>query len=280
MACLDGNDFPVKSSPDVLRAREQVWVSEVGSEYLVANPVFIPALKPILISAVSNDETFSVQDSPFQRWSAARELLDGDDPFLNLPREIVYKVLDHLHSPAIAALRLSSRAFEHLPISLWEKLVLTEMPWLYEAWSSDPKPYYWVTADPIDLKEKQKAKKKFEEKIEHERDVIQDEMLSIFEEWMKEEPKFEWPESSERQELLELSPMRLPKYKTNWYQLYRDITLNWGKLKGLQNRKRIWSDITQIMDAMKWIRDGHELNDFKFYVKQRRQQLRRVRRRR
>lgn len=74
------------------------------------------------------------------------------------------------------------------------------MPWLYEAWSSDPEPYYWATADATDLKNKQKAEEKFREKVEHERDIVRDEMPSMLEEWMKGEPKFEWPESSERQD--------------------------------------------------------------------------------
>jgi hypothetical protein len=38
-----------------------------------------------------------------------------------------------------------SRAFQHLPISLWHRLIIDDMPWLYEAWSLDPEPYVWAT---------------------------------------------------------------------------------------------------------------------------------------
>lgn len=63
--------------------------------------------------------------------------------------------------------------------------------------------------------------------------------------------------------------MKLPKDKTNWYKLYRDITLNWARLKGLQNQKRIWGDMVQLMDAMKWVGDGRVLKYHKFYMRQR-----------
>jgi hypothetical protein len=44
---------------------------------------------------------------------------------------------------------------------------------------------------------------------------------------------------------------KLPYDKTNWYLLYRDITVNWAKLKGLRNRARIWDCVLQVIDAMK-----------------------------
>ncbi|KAK2761333.1 hypothetical protein FQN54_001855 [Arachnomyces sp. PD_36] len=266
---LGSTEFPVENSADVIRARQQVWVSEVGCEYLAANPIFIRELKYILASAVSNDEKFSVQASPFERGTTAKQLSVSNDPFLSFPREIVYGILSYLDSPAIAALRLSSRTFEHLPISLWRELVVNEMPWLYEAWSSDPEPYYWATIDASDMKKKMKAREKFQEKIEHDREVIEQEMPEIYDEWKDAEPEFEWPESVEQQKLSDLSPVKLPRYKTNWYKLYRDITLNWDKLKGLQNRKRIWGDIMQLMDVMEWFRDGHDLWFHKFYVNRR-----------
>jgi hypothetical protein len=239
-ACLDLNDFPVRNCDDATRTREQAWSSDFGHEYLVANPIFVPSLKPIITSAVSDDENFNIKNSAFERRSADGQAANGSDPFLKLPPELIHKIIDHLDSPSIATLRLTTRAVEHLPISLWRSLVTKEMPWLYEAWSSDPEPYYWATVVASDLEDKQQAEKGYSE----------------------------WTEAQERRRLLHLSPVKLPNSNTNWYKLYRDITVNWSDLKGLQNRKRIWNDVMQLIDAIKWIRAGNRLKDHKFYTSQ------------
>jgi hypothetical protein len=51
------DDLPIERHPDVVAGLEQVWLSNIGAKYLVANPVLVPALRPILISAVSQAPT-------------------------------------------------------------------------------------------------------------------------------------------------------------------------------------------------------------------------------
>lgn len=256
-ACLAVKKFPVERHEDVKYGLEQVWHSQTGCEYLAANPIFVPNLKPMLVSAVSNDKHFSVQSSAFEPRSRIREHSSTGDLFLKLSKEIIYDIVDHLGSVEIAALRLSSRAFEQLPIHLWHRLIVAEMPWLYEAWSLDPTPYYWATAIASDLKGKQEAEEEFRRKIEHEREVVRQDMPSVYEQWVNGEPQFEWPEPQERQEILDLSPIKLPHERTNWYQLYRNIAANWDNLKGLQNRERIWDDMMHIIEELKQIRGGN-----------------------
>ena len=65
----------------------------------------------------------------------------GTDIFFKLPQELIHEIVGHFGSKDIASLRLASRAFTHLPIFLWHRLVVEEMPWLYEAWSTTVTPY-------------------------------------------------------------------------------------------------------------------------------------------
>ena len=254
-SCLAAKKFPVRHHQHVLDGLDQWWNHRVGHEYLAANPIFIPALKPILESAASNDKNFSVQNSPFEKRHRTTALSPAQDPFLAFPLEIILGIVDHLNSPDIATLRLSSHAFTHLPIALWHRLIVKEMPWLYEAWSSDPKPYHWATVIAQDLHEEKKRLEEFNRDIEERREVIQRNMPEVYDEWVKNEPKWEWPEHPERRDVLDLSPVKLAYETTNWHRLHHDITGHWNQLKGLQNRARIWDAVMQIIDAMRETRE-------------------------
>jgi hypothetical protein len=239
--------FPVLYHPHLFNVAPPAW-HHMGYEYLAANPVFVPALKPILESAlVSDEKAFSVHNSPFTE--RPRRAAVSRDLFLLLPIELILSIVSWLGSRDIAALRLASRAFTHLPISLWHQLILKEMPWLYEAWSSNPEPYYWATV-PLPDEDSFDA--------ECRRQAIDEELPEIFDKLLRDEMNADPPENSERHALLQLSPIKLPYHKTNWYLLYRDITVNWADLKGLRNRARIWDCVLQVIDAMKAAESDHD----------------------
>jgi hypothetical protein len=259
-ACLERQQFPVQHHQHVTAGHVQWWNHNIGHEYLAANPIFVPALKPILESAASNNDDFNIRNSPFEVRHRIRALSSVQDPFLAFPGELIVAIVDNLSSAEIATLRLSSHAFTHLPISVWHRLVVKEMPWLYEAWSSNPKPYYWATVIAGDLHKEKQAREEFNHDIEDQRAIINKDMTEVYSRWVNEEPKLEWPEHPERQDILNLSPVKLAHDTTNWYQLYRDITLHWDRLKGLQNRARIWDAVMQIVDAMKEARVKRGIN--------------------
>ncbi|KAB8226708.1 hypothetical protein BDV33DRAFT_227071 [Aspergillus novoparasiticus] len=250
-ACMESQPFPIEYHEDVKEGQEQVWNHTVGHEYLVANPVFVPSLIPIIKSAASTDRGFSVHNSPFESRNPINPESTARDPFRALPIEIILIIIDHLYSKEIAALRLASRAFTHLPTSLWFRLVVTEMPWLYEAWSSDPTPYRWASVIAHDVHQEKEAREEWDRDMEKQRLVISEEMPEVQAEWLSNRPQWEWPDHPDRLEVLRLSPARLHYHTTNWYQLYRDITLNWKQLKGLQNRARIWHAMRQIVGVIK-----------------------------
>ncbi|CAI7625942.1 unnamed protein product [Penicillium pancosmium] len=254
-ACIERKNFPVKYNQDVVDATDQVWQHKEGHEYLVANPVFVPGLRAILESAISTDESFSVHQSAFEK----RPQYDGlsyQDPFLALPVEIILNISTRLTSSEVASIRLSSRAFTHLPISLFRQLVLDEMPWIYEAWSPETKPYYWATAVARDLLDEKQEREKFNRDLEQRRAIIRDHEPDIYDEFVANEPEWESPGRPGWQEILDMGPITLPRDKTNWYKVFCDIRSNWSSLKGLRNRERIWENVKQVVDAIKKAREG------------------------
>jgi hypothetical protein len=247
--------------PDVKAGLEQVWCHNVGAEYLAANPVFIPGLSLLIESCLMSDKNFEVQSSPFfgHDESERSEKQNSADPFRHLSNELVHLVVEDLDTRDIAAARLASRAFRHLPISLWARLIKQDMPWLYEAWSLDPLPYTWsskvhlAAAMELDQRAHETAISRHRWELERRRDIIQEEMPEIYSQWIQDEDPFSWPEldmSTREDDMLKVAPRPLPRRQTDWYQLYCAIKKNWNSLKGLQNRERIWGDINNIVDLM------------------------------
>jgi hypothetical protein len=258
-AVLQQKAFPVRHHQDVSDEKEQVWKHTNGREYLVANPVFIPGFRSILEASVSSDEDFSVQHSAFDPRPQGAPSSAQQDPFLALPKELIYVIVRGLKSQDIASLRLASRAFTQLPISLWYHLILEEMPYLYEAWSPDPTPYYWATVIAPDLIKERRMYGKFYKNLEESATRIRQDMPEIADQWIRDNSKWEWPEHMDRKELLKLSPIKLPYERTNWYQLYSNLTVRGAQLKGLRNRARIWDCMLQIIDAIKDLRSNELL---------------------
>lgn len=65
---------------------------------------------------------------------AAKNLGDSNaDPFQKLSMEIISMVLEYLSSKDIANLRLATRAVQQLPDILFRRLLLEDMPWMWEA---------------------------------------------------------------------------------------------------------------------------------------------------
>jgi hypothetical protein len=253
------------------------WPYLKGSEYFAANPILVPSMMPIIAAArltTHGSLKIDVGDSPFPSKRGGKDETEGEsksqstaarksgaDIFFKLPPELIHELVGHLGSKDIASLRLASRAFTHLPRFLWHRLVVEEMPWLYEAWSTTVTPYPWVTKDAVEqvqLEEiRRRASVNYSAENRSRAEAVQEEMPEIFDEWYADHIDFEWKgleKSVEEREMERLRPVALPIAGTNWYVLYREITANWDKLKGLQNRK-IWDDVVEIVRRIRDIRD-------------------------
>ncbi|QYS93811.1 hypothetical protein H0G86_001179 [Trichoderma simmonsii] len=258
--------------PDIVDARNKgwKWACLLDTEYLAANPVFISGFREICDAAISDAEDFDSQSSPFperpekQDVSAVR-----DDPFLKLPTELKHTIAWHLGSKDIASLRMASRAFYHLPMTLWHTLMVREMPWVYEAWCDDPTPYPWAMADASYLKQMREREEAYTAERTRRADVLKANEPDFYPIWEENEPKSPplSPELEAQTRLFKekkraMAPVRLPRERTNWYQLYTDIKANEEKLKGLRNRKRIWGTVGEIVQNVKkcWEAELVEIN--------------------
>ncbi|PTB70876.1 hypothetical protein BBK36DRAFT_1134092 [Trichoderma citrinoviride] len=251
--------------PDVVDARNRgwKWACLLGSEYLAANPIFIPGFREICEAAVSDAEDFDSRGSPFPERMEEQEEDDDErevsgDPFWKLPTELKHAIAWGLDSKDIAALRLASRAFCHLPMTLWHTLLVREMPWVYEAWCEDATPYPWAMADASYLKQKRELEEAYTAERLRRAEVLRTTEPDFYAIWEENEPKTPAvpPElEAQREAFVEkkraMMPVRLPRDKTNWHQLYTEIKRNEGKLKGLRNRKRIWSGVEEIVSNVK-----------------------------
>ncbi|KXJ92058.1 hypothetical protein Micbo1qcDRAFT_204081 [Microdochium bolleyi] len=251
--------WPAAWNKDTERSYWQGWSCFNGCEYLVANPVYVPRLTAIIASSTAASRQgsgFSIQDSPFAYREPALPPTAGGDPFLKLPVEVGRCIVDYLGSKDIASLRLASHAFQQLPISLWHRLVMEEMPFLYEAWSDDVQPYPWASRLASDWEKYAKTKADLDTDRMHRRQVVKEDMPEALDDWIENEVVLDDADiesqtmCADRRRILEYTPVKLQLKTTNWYQLYRDIVVSWDHLKGLRNRERIWQHVTDITEAI------------------------------
>ncbi|KFY51056.1 hypothetical protein V496_08972 [Pseudogymnoascus sp. VKM F-4515 (FW-2607)] len=126
---------------ELFRIGSEIVFGKVNTDGEYSNSVFIPGFRVICEDALQTDEDFDVQQNAFPQREGRQYQSVFADPFLSLPSELVQNVVSHLAPQEIAAMRLASRAFEHLSTSLWHRLLLVEFPCIYEAWRKDVTPY-------------------------------------------------------------------------------------------------------------------------------------------
>ncbi|GAB1201321.1 hypothetical protein APSETT444_010712 [Aspergillus pseudonomiae] len=199
----------------VQKAAGESWIHSKGDEWLVANPFYVPRLREILERAMDTGPSFSPQDGAFEPLLSMTK--NTTDPFTRLPREILDMIIKSLSTKDIASLRLVSRQFYQLHVSLWHRLIQEDMPWLWEVWSNE-KPYFWATVTAEDIKQN-----RGETRVEYGEEKVLTHKINVDEHLTK------WT-----------MPMPTPS-RTNWFLLYRDIKRHWTELKGLRNRRRIWN---------------------------------------
>ena len=203
----------------------QWWIHNHGDEFLVANPVHIPALRDIIERAKRTDPDFNTKNCAFEVDAAATPKHERD-LFGRLPKELRDMILQPLGSKDIANLRQASSSFRRLPISLWHRLTREEMPWLWEAWCD--RPYsFWACTTMQELETHDKA--------------LETRLQSLLD--LPDEQKAAQKQAIEHERLESRKPkpaQQLDRQRTDWHWLYREIKRQWKSIKGLQNRERIW----------------------------------------
>lgn len=217
--------------PAVWSAQDQWWDHENGSEFLVANPVHIPALRDILEHAMQTESDVDLTEH-FSNMSVASPATERDT-FNKLPQELRDSILDHLPSEDIANLRLASSSFHRLTNSLWHRLVREDMPWLWEAWCS--RSYsFWACTTKRTLKH---ADKFFQRKTDATPSLPAEQQEAHKAKIQRSRRNFRKPKPARQ-----LDPLR-----TNWHWLYCAIKQERKNIKGLQNRERIWYALAHVV---------------------------------
>jgi hypothetical protein len=244
--------------PALKRGREKRWRHFPGDEWLAANPIHVPGLPSILRAAVSENQ-IDPQSNGFTTLRSPNESEIARDPFLQLPQELRDNILDYLDGDDVAPLRLASRAFNQIPLRYFRHLVQREIPCLYELWSDEP-PSPWTTVNQRAMDKYELAEHQWYADLTRLRRVIQEEMPELADDWQAAEPHFRdmHPHPGFQPEIVSL-----PSDRTNWLALYKGIRigLRVGQLKGLQNREKIWNDVTRIVGQIKELRQAGKMVD-------------------
>ena len=240
---------------DVAKCKDQEWLHVNRTEYLVANPLYVPKLQDILQEVTNTAPDFTPRNSAFhipQHMHAS----SSSDLFESLPAELRFKILDHLHSKNIAALRLASRAFRQIPIAYFQKLLNRQMPWLWEAWPTLLKPdhpaySFWATVTASEAVRKLQHPQK---EISYLNDYVEivgremPELKPVLEEALPEAIQRVLDEHQLEVELdKDRKPFFLPPGRTDYHLLYVLIKRHWKQMRGLRNRLRIWNRCKDII---------------------------------
>ncbi|KAL3443125.1 hypothetical protein BJX65DRAFT_209572 [Aspergillus insuetus] len=213
---------------DVFEGQEQWWEHVPGKEYLAANPLYVPGL-PALLRGAAEDVECMDYERPFASSPGTRQSVDRLGA---LPLDLRLHIVSFLDSTDVTNLRAASRAFTTLPNGVWYRLVRQDMPWLFEAWDEEIQhtPSFWTTMTANEIGYVDRVRELYSNVLQDEhmtQDAILDDLMAR-------------PRGVPDQ-------VKLPKANTNWHQVYTQIKANWGRLKGLQNRQRIWEDVEEIL---------------------------------
>lgn len=219
---------------------EQWYFHEPGTEYLAANPIDVPGLTTII-----NDCKGKHAEVVF----AQTDHDTSSDPFALLSPELRLMILDLLPRQDVANLRLASSTFKQLPQSYFRKLVLHEMPWIWEvsplqAQTNDLDWYrLWLALSAADggaLKdEEERSGLQQIRRDAYQR--VQDELEQRGIEWGNEEyhrtfkekaPNFDEQADGEIREAY--ASGRWPGKKST-------------EINGLRNCRRVWNDVQEIL---------------------------------
>ncbi|CAG9948369.1 unnamed protein product [Clonostachys rosea f. rosea IK726] len=235
--------------------RDQLWLHLPGSEFLAANPCFVPALPPIIASATVNYDVL-YKHSNISPVDPSKN--QGSDSLSRLPIEIRLHLASLLNASDFANLRLVSRTFHNLPQSFYRSFIHRELPWLWETWSDSPYSIY-AGFESWELRLRDTNWENRKAKLERDIRSLQDAIISGVDSEQnlrkiktlrdciaKEEA--EYKKSREP-----IPPQRLPcgPDEVDWFGLYCTLSHNFDNLKGLRNRKRIWKDCDEIVRQIK-----------------------------
>jgi hypothetical protein len=226
------------------------YFHEPGTEYLAADPMNVPGLDELITTGSQG----RVSDVAF---SSPRDPTQTQDVFSILPVEIRRVILEALPRKDVVNLRIASSNFTVLPQSYFHHLIKTEMPWVWEVDSLSAQEVNWhglwcklSAADGssyVDEKKRVWARRQLKQ--------LTDRVELMMEKDETGENQAEmYQQAMERGKEHIMKQFRVLK-KMRFWENDKKAT----ELKGLRNRRRIWSDIDGILDHVEEMRLKDEL---------------------
>ncbi|SPN98443.1 uncharacterized protein DNG_01487 [Cephalotrichum gorgonifer] len=272
---LKFHQFP--RHPAVVRSTGHRWKHLPGDEWLAANPCFPLRLLSLL-------DLFKYPETPGEKDSTARDMETEDDssgdPFSCLPVELKLEIFSHLEWLDVANLADASLDLRRMPPSFFRSLLIRSAPWLWEAWCDMPYSFWATTAKPeqatlgrgweeerpsevaawrlsVLMQERQERKERHERQVRYERpgrgvsvDEDKEEGYGLDAAIADARAEFAAAEESEREGRHPQPAYFLPETGVDWRRLFMFFWRNPEKIKGLQNRERIWADCQVILDKI------------------------------
>ncbi|PLB44874.1 hypothetical protein P170DRAFT_429607 [Aspergillus steynii IBT 23096] len=245
------------------------WKHIRGQEYMAANPLDIPGLESLLSwtlaersensvseeskdpnppkESVDKDKAAMIKDTPNSLPTSAK-----GNTCATLSQVMMLGTLDLLDMKDIKSLRLVSRGLQHLPDTIWCRMLREDMPWLFEAWNAWGFPGHipsrWAFTAPTEMRGVMDYLRIYKP-LEYPDILIGLRREKKIDDQFIESKRFGFWLS------MTIKDYNLPKEleKTNWYAVYTGIKRDWRSLKGLQNRKRIWGHVNRMVEDMKKI---------------------------
>lgn len=233
------HSFP--RSAAVKRGEEQWWRHIPGDEHLAADACFVPKLQSLAADAVASDNAQSQEKTSHTR-------ID------KLPPEIVIGILGLLETTDVARFSIALPKVHGISQPLIRARLQQQYPWLWELY--DQRPYSkWTGVTSFELKGLCDKFNTMEAEIREY--IVQLEK----DEWhdLARDCKEYWDDELTSRRAGAMGILATEKPVVNLISDNVDIAkfalafeeaMNTGKLKGLENRARIWKDCNTILDQI------------------------------
>lgn len=233
-----GHNIPRHQAID--RGNEQSWHHIHEDAWLAANPLFMPSLTDAVARASDSDLSH-----PIPRQMHA---------FGNLPTEIMREIFDYLEIAQVASTSVALPFLKPIAQPYLRARIMEDMPYLWESWCDVPYAR-WTGTTESELKAAQYAFDDNEKEIAFVLRVLKDEgaeeaYAACEDYWSSRKDQRFKKLRGAAWDVKDAVVLDLDKIDLALFLVELESMSKAGKLKGLQNRERIWKDCNYILDLI------------------------------
>lgn len=153
---------------------------------------------------------------------------------------------------------------------VFRDLLAREMPWLWELRAFE-EPFIWATTTYAEVEEEEKQDAELQEWRDRARYIMRTELPEVLDAWEAEVTEvlsrrrgfLEKGRTAALEKIVSVAPGEMPEGAwVDWHQVFVRIRREWGQLKGLRNRRRIWKDVEKLVERLdKYTREDDRDDD-------------------